>query len=75
MDSRGREGAFPLSYEVNVSDDGEVWSEPVAAGNGEVTTQIHLEPPVTTKFVRITLTRKEGWQPWAISNFELYGLE
>lgn len=75
MDSRGTKGAFPLSYEVSISDDGEAWSEPVAAGNGEVTTQIHLEQPVTSKFVRITLTRKEGWQPWAIRNFELYGLE
>ncbi len=75
IDSAGTEDAFPPGYDVRVSTDGENWSEPVARGNGEITTQIHLAHAVRTKFVRITLTKKNGWQPWAIHDLEFYGIE
>lgn len=75
MDSTDHEGSFPPSYEVSVSMDGENWGSPVHVGSGEIITQIHLEEPVEAKFVRVTITKKHGWQRWAIIAFELYGEE
>jgi glucose/arabinose dehydrogenase/mono/diheme cytochrome c family protein len=75
MDSAGTADAYPKIYDVRVSDDGEHWSEPVAGGFGETTTQIHIKHPVSAKFVRITLVEKNAWQQWAIHNLEFYGDE
>lgn len=75
IDASESEDGFPVSYEVHVSDDGGIWGEAVATGNGEPFTQIHLNKPATGKFIRITLTKKEGWTPWVIENLELYGVE
>ena len=75
MDSAGTAESYPLSYEVRVSDDGQNWGAPVAAGHGETTTQIHLTGEVRAKFVRIAITEKDGWQKWAIHNLDFFGEE
>ncbi len=66
---------FAPAYEVQVSDDGKIWSDPVGQGVGEPLTRLTFEKPVSARFVRITMTQKNGWQRWAISNLELYGEE
>ncbi len=75
LDASESKDGFPVSYEVHVSDDGEHWGEAVAAGNGEPFTRIHLDKPASGRFVRITLTKKDGWTPWLIENLEIYGQE
>ncbi len=75
MDSAGTEEAYPNTYDVQLSDDGNTWSKPVAAGHGETTTQIHIAHPQKAKFVRINLVDKVGWTEWAIHDLEFYGDE
>jgi mono/diheme cytochrome c family protein len=66
---------YPDGYEILVSDDGEHWSQPVAAGPGEYVTRIHFQTPVTTRYVRIVHSDKIAWHAWSITNLELYGEE
>ncbi|MDG2255011.1 MAG: discoidin domain-containing protein, partial [Opitutaceae bacterium] len=75
LDAAGSESGFPLAYETHVSSDGENWSEPVASGQGEPITQIHLSQTTQAKFIRITMTEKNGWTAWFINNLEIYGDE
>jgi glucose/arabinose dehydrogenase/mono/diheme cytochrome c family protein len=66
---------FAPAYSVQISDDGRQWGGPVVSGVGEPDARINFNQPVTTKFVRITLTEKQGWQKWAINNLDFYGKE
>ena len=66
-------GSFPLGYRVQVSEDGNAWSAPVAEGKGSPATTIATFKPVRAKFVRITQTEKaEGAAPWSVLNFRVY---
>jgi len=67
--------SYPLNYDIHVSADGENWGEPILQGAGEVHGQIHFEEPVTTQYLRITLTRRQGWASWVIKDLQLYGDE
>ena len=75
LDSLGSENGYPVAYEVHVSDDGKNWGAQVATGRGEPLTRIHLNQVALGKYIRITLTEKNGWTPWIINNLELYGEE
>ena len=75
MDATGNPEAFAPFYSVQTSTDGENWSEPIATATGELKARLSLAKPVTTKFLRITINKKSGWQQWAINNLELLGLE
>ncbi|RAV03632.1 discoidin domain-containing protein [Paenibacillus sp. YN15] len=65
-------GDYPRKYEIRVSDDGAVWSEPVAAGTGSASRMVATFPEQTAKFVRIILTGAAGVY-WSIYDLNLYG--
>jgi len=75
MDAVESPKSFAKAYSVQVSDDGENWGKPIVTGIGEPDARINLMAPVTAKFVRITLTGKQGWQKWAINSLDFYGEE
>lgn len=75
MDATGNPKAFAPFYMVQTSTDGQNWSEPIATATGELKARLYLPKPVTTKFLRITINKKSGWQQWSINNLELLGLE
>ena len=74
MDATGAENSYAPGYDVQISDDGETWSEPIKA-IGELKARLHLTEPIETQFVRITVNHKDGWQRWVINNLEFYGEE
>ena len=75
MNATGNNASFAPFFIVQVSDDGENWSAPVVEATGELNARVHLAEPVSAKFIRITISKKSGWQRWAINNLELYGIE
>jgi putative heme-binding domain-containing protein len=75
LDSPGGFGGetYPRGYKVQVSMDGQTWSDPVAEGQGRgPATKITLQP-VPAKFLRITLTEpaKDG-AVWSIQRTRLF---
>jgi mono/diheme cytochrome c family protein len=63
----------PLGYKVQVSSDGQTWSDPVAEGKGSGTTTMIAFKPVKAKFVRITETETaENAQTWSIQKLRFY---
>jgi hypothetical protein len=81
VDSRGEKGedgkdmGWAPAYSVEVSDDGKTWTRPVPNVVGEPHARLNLAAPIEAKHLRITITEKEGWQPWVIKELNLYGLE
>lgn len=62
---------YPSIYYVLVSDDGESWSEPIAAGNGRSSLEIGF-PAVETKFIRVyQLGKKNNF--WTINDIKFMG--
>jgi putative membrane-bound dehydrogenase-like protein len=81
LDSRGekdREGndmGWAPVYSVEVSDDGKTWTYVAPRVVGEPHARLNFAAPVDAKHLRITITEKEGWQPWVIKELNLYGDE
>lgn len=75
MDSGEDEEVYPQAYEIHVSTDGKDWGEPVFASAGEPIAQMNFEQSVSGKFIRITVTRKQGWRGWVISDLNIFGQE
>jgi glucose/arabinose dehydrogenase len=81
VDSRGEKGpdgkdmGWAPAYSVEVSDDGKMWSMAVPRAIGEPHARLNLPAPVEGRYLRITITEKEGWQPWVIKELNLYGEE
>jgi hypothetical protein len=77
-DGRGRGVSFapargPISYSVQLSDDGMSWGAPVAQGPGSTTTTAIALPPTRTRFIRITQTgTAPGNEVWAIQQLRVY---
>jgi mono/diheme cytochrome c family protein/glucose/arabinose dehydrogenase len=64
---------FPRSYQVQVSNDGNSWSAPVAEGEGVPGTTVITFPPVRARFLRITQTAKVGDAPaWSMRLVRVY---
>ena len=74
----GRDGTppvamFPRAYRVQVSADGQTWSEPVAQGDAASGTVMIPFAPVRAKFVRITQTSTApDLPPWFMRSMRLY---
>ncbi len=69
--STSSSGDYLRGYKVAVSDDGVVWSEPIAQGAGSVALTASF-PEQTSRYLRVTLTSGTGsW--WSIHNLKLYG--
>ncbi len=62
-------------YSVEASDDGENWTMVAPHVVGEPHARLNLPEPIEAKHLRITITEKEGWQPWVIQELNLYGKE
>lgn len=71
----GKDMGWAPAYRVEVSDDGKTWT--IAAANvvGEPHARLNFAAPVEAKHLRITITEKEGWQPWVIRELDLFGAE
>jgi glucose/arabinose dehydrogenase/mono/diheme cytochrome c family protein len=81
IDSRGEKGpdgkdmGWAPAYSVEVSDDGKNWSMAVPRVVGEPHARLNLAAPIEGRFLRVTITEKDGWQPWVIKELNLYGDE
>ena len=74
LDAAKSKDDYPRRYEVQVSDDGKKWSNPLAKGKGNAAlTEINL-PATETKFVRITQTGKHRLY-WSIHELNVHGKE
>jgi putative heme-binding domain-containing protein len=68
----GTDGS-PRGYKVQVSMDGDSWSEPVAEGHGNGPSTRIACRPVPAKFIRISLTESpDNAQPWSIQKTRLF---
>jgi mono/diheme cytochrome c family protein len=64
---------FPRAYRVQVSSDGETWSQPIAEGEGVPGTTVISFAPTSAKFVRITQTATvSDAPPWSMRLLRLY---
>jgi mono/diheme cytochrome c family protein len=64
---------YPRTYQVQVSDDGNTWSAPIAQGQGVVGTTVITFKPVSAKFLRITQTATVSTAPpWSMRLLRLY---
>jgi glucose/arabinose dehydrogenase/mono/diheme cytochrome c family protein len=81
IDSRGEKGddgkdmGWAPVYSVEASDDGKSWSMVAPRVIGEPHARLNLPAPVEARHLRITITEKDGWQPWVIKELDLYGEE
>jgi glucose/arabinose dehydrogenase/mono/diheme cytochrome c family protein len=81
VDSRGEKGpggkdmGWAPAYSVEVSDDGKTWNMAAPHVMGEPHARLNLAAPVEARYLRLTITEKEGWQPWVIKELNLYGEE
>jgi glucose/arabinose dehydrogenase len=79
MDSSGEKGSggrgWAPAYSVEVSDDGKRWSMVATRVVGEPHARLNFAAPVEGQYLRITILEKEGWQPWVIKEFNVYGDE
>lgn len=74
---------YPRSWDLRISQDGKIWSAPIASGKGSgPQTAITVEPTVT-RFFKVTLTAgSEKQDPsekrpdlWQVSDFRVHGRE
>jgi glucose/arabinose dehydrogenase/mono/diheme cytochrome c family protein len=81
IDSRGESGpggkdmGWAPAYSVEVSEDGKSWTMTAPHVVGEPHARLNLATPIEARHLRITITEKEGWQPWVIKELNLYGDE
>jgi mono/diheme cytochrome c family protein/glucose/arabinose dehydrogenase len=73
MDSRASARDYPRGYKVTLSDDGKIWTEPVATGAGaHPLTAIYFDQP-TTSFIKIEQTGNTDGLYWSIHELEILG--
>ena len=64
---------FPRAYRVQVSTDGNTWSQPIAEGQGSPGTTVISFTPVSATFVRMTQTATVAdAPPWSMRLLRLY---
>jgi len=71
----GKDMGWAPAYSVEASDDGKSWTMALPRVVGEPLARLNLAAPIEAKYLRITITEKEGWQPWVIKELNLYGDE
>jgi hypothetical protein len=62
----------PAEYSVSISDDGQHWSRPVAAGKGELGITTIQFPQQKARYIRITQTGTNPLYHWSIYEIEVY---
>ena len=74
LDTSGSSEDYPRGYEVQFSDDGQQWSEPVLSGRGDgAVTYLDFPEDSRTRFVRITQTGSSNSKFWSIHELVVYG--
>ena len=73
LDTRGSKDDYPTAYEIRVSDDGEQWSDVVAAGDGAADKPLIAFEPRSTRFVKITQTGRRNDKYWSVHELQVYG--
>jgi arylsulfatase A len=63
---------YPREFSVSVSDDGEIWGDPVAKREGTQSISRIGTPHVKTRFIRIKQTGQHPKYWWSISDVRLY---
>ena len=74
-DRGGKDMGWAPAYSVEASDDGKTWTIVAPKVIGEPHARLNLAAPVEARHLRITITEKEGWQPWVIKELNFYGDE
>jgi len=75
LDTRGSNFDYPRGYLVHLSEDGQTWGDPVAEGQGlEPVTNIELDDPKPTRYIRITQTGSSPDKYWSIHELSIKGL-
>lgn len=65
----------PDRYSVSVSNDGVEWSEPIAAGAGQLGSTTITFPEQKARFIRVTQTGMSLIYNWSIFEFEVYRIQ
>jgi len=72
LDTRGSPQDYPRDYTIQVSTDGNSWSETVAKGKGSLTTEITLSS-IKARYLRINQHGSSGSKYWSIHEMAVYG--
>jgi len=74
LDTSGAANDYPREYEVQISEDGQQWSEPIVSGQGHgPVTKIVLPSGIVTQHLRIRQTGKVGHWHWSIYQLSVSG--
>ena len=71
LDAASSARDYPRGYKVDVSNDGQHWTESIATGKGNARTTEIIFAPVKTKFIRITQTGTARGLFWSIHEMQL----
>ncbi len=71
LDAFSSKRDYPRKFKVNISADGNNWSEPIATGTGNARTTEITFTPVKTKFIRITQTGSVKGLFWSIHELQI----
>ncbi len=72
LDSRRSKQDYPRQYSVEISDDGEHWSKPIAEGYGQSPILQIVLPPTKARHVRISQHGSASGKFWSIHELEVY---
>ncbi|EMI55293.1 DUF7133 domain-containing protein [Rhodopirellula sallentina] len=75
LDTKRSKGDYPRGYDVEVSEDGKTWSEPVAQGYGDgPVTNIELDTDGSVRYLRITQVGAAKRNYWSIHDMQLHAI-
>ena len=63
---------YPRNYTVEISDDGEHWSQPILQGTGNSPVLELVLPPIETRHVRISQHGRATGKYWSIHELEVF---
>jgi len=72
LDSRRSKQDYPRQYSLEISDDGEHWSKPIAEGYGQSPVLQIVLPPTKARHVRISQHGSASGKFWSIHELEVY---
>ena len=72
LDSKNSAFDYPREYSVEVSNDGETWSKPIASGKGDDAILDIVLPATKTRHVRIRQHGTARGKHWSIHKLEVY---
>jgi hypothetical protein len=73
LDAASSSSDYPRGYQVNLSNDGTTWGNPVATGAGSSAVTAITFPTNTARYVRVTQTGSVGGLWWSIHEFNIFG--